>query len=243
MRKPEVRARIVSEPSVRMAGDGSAIPPLVDGLLAMIDRVSFKFFQLGESPDYEPRVEASIGARARAAGVPPLEALYDVLLEKEGTELLYFPIFNYQAFNLDVVGQMMDHPLALPGLSDGGAHVGTICDASFPTYLLSHWTRDRRAGQWSVERAIRFLTSQPAAFLGLGDRGEVREGLRADLNVIDHAALQLARPRMVRDLPGGSQRLLQDARGYRATLVNGVVIARDGALTGARPGRLLRAGA
>jgi N-acyl-D-aspartate/D-glutamate deacylase len=243
MRKPEVRARIVSEPSVRMAGDGSAIPPLVDGLLAMIDRVSFKFFQLGESPEYEPRVEASIGARARAAGVPPLEALYDVLLEKEGTELLYFPIFNYQAFNLDVVGQMMDHPLALPGLSDGGAHVGTICDASFPTYLLSHWTRDRRAGQWSVERAIRFLTSQPAAFLGLGDRGEVREGLRADLNVIDHAALQLARPRMVRDLPGGSQRLLQDARGYRATLVNGVVIARDGALTGARPGRLLRAGA
>ncbi len=242
MRTPEVRGRILAEPSLPVAGDGSAIPPLVDRLLAIIDQVSFKMFRLGDFPDYEPGLGASIGARARAEGKAPLAALYDALLEQEGTELLYFPIFNYQAFNLDVVGQMMNHPLALPGLSDGGAHVGTICDASFPTFLLSHWARDRATGRWSVERAVNFLTGRAADFLGVADRGRIAVGLRADLNVIDHAALGLRRPRMVRDLPGGGQRLLQDAVGYRATLVNGVVIAREGVLTGALPGGLVRAG-
>ncbi len=243
MRDAALRERILSEPSQALAGDGSAIPPLVDRLLAIIDQVAFKIFRLGDVPDYEPGVADSIGAKARATGRAPLSVLYDALLEKEGAELLYFPIFNYQAFNLDAVGQMMNHPLALPGLSDGGAHVGTICDASFPTYLLSHWARDREAGRWSVQRAVHFLTGRPAAFLGLRDRGLLHVGLRADVNVIDHAALQLHRPRMVQDLPGGGQRLLQDATGYRATFVNGVAIARDGRLTGALPGGLLRAGA
>ena len=241
MRQPEVRARILSEQSLPVAGDGSPIPPLVDRLLAIIDQVAFKMFRMGDVPDYEPGLADSIGARARAAGRAPLDALYDALLENEGAELLYFPIFNYQSFNLDAVGVMLNHPLALPGLSDGGAHVGTICDASFPTYLLSHWARDRAAGRWSVERAVHFLTGRAAGFLGVTDRGRVAVGLRADLNVIDHARLGLRRPRMVRDLPGGGQRLLQDAVGYRATLVHGEVIAREGVLTGALPGRLLRA--
>jgi N-acyl-D-aspartate/D-glutamate deacylase len=241
MRQPEVRARILSEASLPVAGDGSPIPPLVDRLLAIIDQVAFKMFRMGDVPDYEPGLADSIGARARAAGRAPLDALYDALLENEGAELLYFPIFNYQAFNLDAVGVMLNHPLALPGLSDGGAHVGTICDASFPTYLLSHWARDRAAGRWSVERAVHFLTGRAADFLGAADRGRVAVGLRADLNIIDHARLGLRRPRMVRDLPGGGQRLLQDAVGYRATLVHGEVIAREGVLTGALPGRLFRA--
>ncbi len=243
LRDPAVRQRILTEPGVAVAGDGSAIPPLVDRLLSIIDQVSFKFFRLGDVPNYEPGLADSIGAQARGRGLAPLEVLYDALLEREGHELLYFPIFNYHAFSLDSVGTMMSHPQALPGLSDGGAHVGTICDASFPTFLLSHWARDRARDRWPIERAVRFLTARPAAFLGLTDRGVLREGLRADLNVIDHAALQLHRPRMVRDLPGGSQRLLQDATGYRATLVHGVPITRDGTLTGALPGRLLRAGA
>lgn len=241
MRQPEVRARILAEASLPVAGDGSPIPPLVDRLLAIIDQVAFKMFRMGDVPDYEPGLADSIGARARAAGRAPLDALYDALLENEGAELLYFPIFNYQAFNLDAVGVMLNHPLALPGLSDGGAHVGTICDASFPTYLLSHWARDRAAGRWSVERAVHFLTGRAADFLGAADRGRVAVGLRADLNIIDHARLGLRRPRMVRDLPGGGQRLLQDAVGYRATLVHGEVIAREGVLTGALPGRLFRA--
>jgi len=145
--------------------------------------------------------------------------------------------------NLDVVHTMLTHPLALSGLSDGGAHVGTICDASFPTYLLAHWARDRRRGpRIALETIVEMLTRRNAHWIGLTDRGVVAPGLKADLNVIDHAALALERPRLVSDLPAGGKRLLQGARGYRATIVSGEVVVEDGRLTEARPGRLVRAG-
>jgi N-acyl-D-aspartate/D-glutamate deacylase len=121
--------------------------------------------------------------------------------------------------------------------------VGTVCDASFPTFFLTHWARDRAEGRWPVERVVKFLTADPAAFAGFHDRGVVAVGKKADLNVIDHAALRLCRPRLVADLPASGRRLLQDAVGYRATVVSGKVIARDGAFTGERPGRLVRGGA
>jgi N-acyl-D-aspartate/D-glutamate deacylase len=137
---------------------------------------------------------------------------------------------------------MMEHPRALPGLSDGGAHVGTVCDASFPTFYLTHWVRGRARGNWPVERAVAFLSSRPADFMGFSDRGRVAPGQRADLNVIDLPRLRLRPPRMVRDLPAGGQRLLQDVEGYVATFVGGTAIAREGRLTGALPGRLVRGG-
>ncbi|MCS6901200.1 MAG: amidohydrolase family protein [Myxococcales bacterium] len=199
-------------------------------------------FRLGEYPDYEPPLEASLCAEAQRRGCSPMEAIYDAMLEDDGHQLIYFPIFNYSSFNLDVVSEMLHHPLALLGLSDGGAHVGTICDASFPTYLLIHWVRDRATGRFPVETAIRMLTSDGARFIGLRDRGLIRPGLRADLNIIDLLRLSPLRPRLVHDLPGGGKRLLQDAEGYRATIVAGRVITENGRLTGERPGRLVRVG-
>jgi len=243
MKDPAFRARLLGEKSERVAGDGSPVPPIADWLLGQIETISFRFFRLGERPDYEPAADRSLGAAARRRGVSALEEILDALLENEGHELLYFPIYNYAGMNLDAVGEMLGHPLALPGLSDGGAHVGTICDASFPTFLLQHWVRDRAARRIPVERAVQMLCHDTARHVGLADRGLVAEGLRADLNVIDLAALRLSRPRLVADLPAGGRRLLQDAEGYRATLVAGAVVAEGGKLTGARPGRLVRAGA
>lgn len=240
LRDPARKQRILSEKSEPVAGDGSAIPPLADKLLASMDFVSMRLFRLGENPDYEPKLEASICAEAQARGVKPLEAIYDALLEQDGHALLYFPIFNYTEFNLDNVGTMLRDPNALPGLSDGGAHVGTVCDASFSTYLLMHWARDRQKGRIPLERVVQMMTHDTASFVGLRDRGVLREGLRADVNVIDHAKLALRPPRLVHDLPANGRRLLQDAIGYRATIVNGVAVLKDDRLTGARPGRLAR---
>lgn len=242
LRTPEVRAKLLSETSDRVSGDGSALPPIADLLLAQLEQIAFRIFRLGERPDYEPARETSVGAEAKARGIPVLAALLDALLTNDGHELLYFPIYNYAGMNLDTVGELLRHPLALPGLSDGGAHVGTICDASFSTFLLTHWVRDRSTGRLPLERAVQMLAADTAAHLGLSDRGRVAVGLRADLNVVDLPALTLARPRLVADLPAGGKRLLQDVKGYRATLVRGVTIASEGKLTGARPGRLVRAG-
>ena len=242
LRDPARKARILGEKPERMAGDGSAIPPLADKLLAMLDRISFRMFRLGEDPNYEPTLQDSLGYQARVQGSAPLSVLYDALLEDDGKQLLYFPIYNYLDMNLDAVGEMISHPLALPGLSDGGAHVGTVCDGSFPTFLLTHWTRDRVKDRLSLPAAIHMLTGRNAAYIGLNDRGLVRVGYKADLNIIDMETLRIHRPAMVQDLPAGGQRLLQDATGYRATIVSGVIIAAEGQLTGARPGRLARLG-
>ena len=242
MRAPGFRARILAETTEPVAGDGSNIPPLVDILLANMGMVSMRMFRLGEQPEYEPKMDDSLGMEALARGVGALEVLFDALLEHDGRQLLYFPLYNYTEFNLDVVGRMMAHPLALLGLSDGGAHVGTTCDASFPSFLLSYWVRDRATGRIPLERAVHMLSGANAAYLGLDDRGVVAVGRRADLNVIDLDKLRLGRPRVVYDLPAGGRRFLQDADGYRATVVAGQVVSRDGRLTGARPGRVLRLG-
>ena len=242
LRDPALKAQMMTEKSERVAGDGSPIPPLADLLLAQIEMIGMRMFTLGEHPDYEPGFKDSIGARARMRGDSVLSGLYDALItHDDGSALIYFPLYNYIQGNLDNLYTMLSHPLALPGLSDGGAHVGTVCDASFPTFMLTHWARDRAQGL-PLERVVQMMTHDTARFVGLADRGTVAVGQKADLNVIDHAALRLHPPHLVADLPAGGKRLLQFADGYRATLVSGQVIARDGQLTGARPGRLVRAG-
>jgi N-acyl-D-aspartate/D-glutamate deacylase len=149
---------------------------------------------------------------------------------------------NYTGMNLDAVHTMLTHPLALPGLSDGGAHVGTVCDASFPTFFLMHWGRDRKANKIPLEKIVKMQTHDTAEFIGLADRGVLAVGKRADINVIDFQNLRLRHPEMRQDLPAGGQRLLQAAEGYLVTMVKGEIIARNGELTAARPGRLVRSG-
>ncbi len=243
MRDPKFKAQLLTEETEKLAGDGTPIPPIADMLLAQIDFISCKMFRLGENPDYEQSVENSVYKAAEADGVKPLDKIYDIMLENDGKEFLYFPIYNYTDLNYDAVFEMMSHPQSIMGLSDGGAHVGTICDASFPSYLLLHWARDRGdKGSIPLELAVKKLTSELADFAGFTDRGRLKVGMKANINVIDHARLSLKPPRMVRDLPAGGQRLLQNAEGYVATIVNGVPVIRDDELTGELPGRLVRAG-
>jgi N-acyl-D-aspartate/D-glutamate deacylase len=236
LRRPEVRHRMLTETSLPVAGDGSPVPPLADRLLARLDRLAWRLFRLSDPPDYEPPPSASLGAEVRSGDVRA--TLLDALLEEDGHRLLYFPIFNYASGNLDAVRAQLHHPLALPGLSDGGAHVGTICDAGFPTFLIHHQVRDRQA--MTLGAAVRSLTSAPAAVYGLTDRGRIAVGKRADLNLVDLARLGCRRPELVRDLPGGGTRLVQEAVGMVGTWVAGVRVACEGRLTGARPGRLVR---
>ena len=242
MRDPQLRARMIAETSDPVAGDGSMLPPLADYFLSNLEMVAMRLFRLGEKPNYEPAPTESFGAAAMSQGAPVLGLIYDAMLEQDGTALLYFPVYNYTGMNLDAVHEMLTHPLALPGLSDGGAHVGTICDASFTTFLMTHWARDRERGHIPLERIIQMQAHDTSRFLGLSDRGLLAPGRRADINIIDFDKLELLPPTMLKDLPAGGQRLMQYANGYAATLVNGEVIARDGKLTGARPGRLVRAG-
>jgi len=244
MRDPAFKAQLLSESSEKLAGDGTPIPPIADMLLAQIDFISCKMFRLGENPDYEQSLEQSVYKAAEADGVRPLEKIYDILLEKNGEEFLYFPIYNYTDLNYDAVYEMMAHPQSIMGLSDGGAHVGTICDASFSSYLLHYWARDRKKGATiPLEQAVKKLTSEIADFAGFKDRGRLKVGLKANINVIDHSKLRLHPPRMVKDLPAGGQRLLQNAEGYIATLVDGVQVIKNDKLTGALPGKLVRVGA
>ena len=241
MRDPALRARMLGETSDKVAGDGTAIPPLADFFLANLHLVGMRLWRMGEAPDYEPKLMDCIAAEASRAGVPVLARIYDALLEDDGKALLYFPVYNYTGMNLDVVGEMLAHPLALMGLGDAGAHVGTVCDASMPTYLVTHWGRDRARGL-GLERVVQMQARDTARFIGLRDRGTLEVGMRADLNVVELPRLALRRPVMQRDLPAGGRRLVQRADGYVATLVAGVPIAEGGALTGARPGRLVRMG-
>lgn len=243
MRNPEFKAKILTEKMDRLAGDGTPVPPIADTLLAAMDFVASKTFLLGDSPEYEQTSETSVLMMAKQRGVPTLEMVYELLLEDEGKALLYFPMYNYTEMSFDNVLTMMKHPLSIMGLSDGGAHVGTVCDSSFPTYLLSYWTRDRTRGERiPLEDAVRRLTSDIADYCGMSDRGRIREGLKANLNVIDMDRLHLCAPQMVRDLPAGGQRLLQAAKGYHAVIVAGEVVLQNDQLTGQMPGRLLRAG-
>ncbi|MEL7486734.1 MAG: amidohydrolase family protein [Pseudomonadota bacterium] len=240
MRDPDFKARCLAEKPVKLAVEGSSAPPIVDSFIAGIELVANKLFRLGDPPDYEQTAEQSLGAEARREGVSAMEKLYDVCLERDGKQLIYFPVYNYTEFSYDNVRTMLTHPKALLGLSDGGAHVGTICDASFPAYLLGYWTRDRAEGRIDLGRAIQMLTADAADHLSLVDRGRLREGLRADINIIDYDALSIGAPEMVRDLPAGGQRLLQPARGFRATYVAGRQVIENDRVTDERPGRLMR---
>jgi N-acyl-D-aspartate/D-glutamate deacylase len=201
-----------------------------------------RLFPLGDIPDYEPAPEQSVERLAVARGVDPAALTLDLLAEDEGRRFLYTPFSNFADGNLDACGEMLTHPDTVFGLGDGGAHVGLIADASFPTYFLSHWARDRSRGRIPVGQVVEQLTSSTARAVGLSDRGVVAEGKRADLNVIDFDTLTCLAPEMGYDLPAGGKRLLQRARGYRATVVAGEVTYRDGEATGALPGRLVRAG-
>jgi N-acyl-D-amino-acid deacylase len=229
MRKPDVRERILAD------------KPRSDGhpLLYLAQAWDW-IFPLGDDPDYEPAASTSIAARARAHGVSPKEEAYDRLLDENGHAMLLVAMGNYQNNSLDTVGELLRRDDIVLGLGDGGAHYGMICDASFPTFLLAHWARDRASGRMSVAEVVKELTSVPARVAGLADRGRIAVGYKADLNVIDHAGLRLHRPTIIHDLPAGGRRLDQTAEGYVATIVSGEVIVENGQPTAARPGRLVR---
>ena len=234
----DAKVQRMREPGVRRAIlDGRDLAQLPSFLGMGRDRI----FPLGNPPDYEPGPDQSIDAMARRAGVDADEMLYDQLLEADGRELLYRPLLGYSNGNFDPIYDMLMHPATALGLSDGGAHCGVICDASMPTTMLTHWARDRSRGQrLTMEAAVRKMTSDTAALFGFSDRGVLKVGMKADVNVIDHANLTLHRPEMVFDLPAGARRLVQKASGYVATIVSGQIIRRNDRPTGAMPGKLVR---
>ena len=223
--KPEVRAAILAE---------TTEDPVQRRRLEKYDRM----FVLADPPDYEPELSQSIAAHAERLGVPPQELAYDTMLD--GT-FLYRPITNYVDGDLNVCGEMMQHPNALLGLGDGGAHLGIICDSATYTHTVVHWTRDRTRGpKMALPWIIQKLTRDPARAIGLHDRGVLAPGFKADINVIDYAALKIEPMTVQFDLPSGGRRLMQESRGYVATIVSGEVVTENGVPTGALPGRLVR---
>jgi len=198
-------------------------------------------FPLGENPNYEPDAEDSIAGIARARDMDPMEVMYDLLVANDGKELFYQPLGGYQAFSLDWQKQLLEHPNVLFGLSDGGAHCGVIADAGMPTFIMTHWGRDRTKGdKMTLEFIVQSLTSKTAEAFGMFDRGRLQEGWMADLNIIDFDNMRLFRPEAIFDLPAGGRRLVQRAAGYDATIKAGEVIFRQGEHTGALPGKLVR---
>ena len=230
LRTPEVRARLLSEES-----------SFKGKFNATVIKEFWRMFPLGDQPDYEPVPDMSIAAIAAREGREPQAVLYDQMCEQDGRALIYFPLINFADHDFEALRTQLLHPSALLSLSDGGAHCGLICDVSASTYLLSYWTRDRTRGpRIPLERAVRMQTFDTANAYGLNDRGLLREGLKADVNVIDYERLGIDAPRMVYDLPAGGRRLIQRARGYSATVVSGEIVYVDGEPTGALPGKLIR---
>jgi N-acyl-D-aspartate/D-glutamate deacylase len=233
---PAVKAAILSEHDLPVD-----TTQLFDGMFAMVQHSLGRLYALGDPPDYEPTPDRTVTAIAKARGEDPLSTLYDLMLESNATAMLMLPLFNYADGNHDAIREMMLHPAGVLGLSDGGAHCGMICDASYPTFLLTHWARDRHRGEkLSLEYVIRKQSRDTAYLFGLGDRGTIEPGKKADVNVIDMDALTLHPAAMAWDLPAGGNRILQGASGYAATIVSGTVTRRKDVDTGARPGRLVR---
>jgi N-acyl-D-aspartate/D-glutamate deacylase len=229
MRTPDVRAAILGE------------EPRPGGFVEMLRNNLHKLFPLGDPPDYEPPAERCITALAAAARKTTDEVLYDLMLQRDGRELLYLPVLDYSYNNLDAVREMLVHPATVLGLGDGGAHCGLLCDASLPTFMLTHWSRDRTRGETlPVETVVHLQSRRTAELYGFRDRGLLAPGYLADINVVDHAALRLDPPEMVYDLPASGKRLIQRGRGYVATVKSGTVVREHDEATGERPGRLLR---
>ncbi|MFN9927463.1 MAG: N-acyl-D-amino-acid deacylase family protein [Phenylobacterium sp.] len=230
LRDPSFRARLLVEPDADARGFANTQPRNWD-----------KMYLMGVEPDYEPGADQTVAAIAAREGREPAAVALDHMLSAGGRGMLYLPFLNYAEGNLDHVVDMMRHPGVVPGLSDGGAHVGMICDGSFPTTNIVYWPRDRSRGeQLSLERMVQAQCRDTAELVGLNDRGLIAPGYRADLNVIDHAGMKLHAPQVAYDLPAGGRRLIQRADGYIATIVAGEITYRDGQPTGALPGRLVR---
>jgi len=200
-----------------------------------------RMFPLTDPPNYEPRKEDSIAGIAARSNRTPDEVAYDWLSES-ADRFLFFPVVGYNEDNLDIIQTMLEDDTTLLGLSDGGAHCSSIIDASVPTWMLMHWTRDRSRGpKLPLERIVQRQSGDTAKFFGFHDRGQLKAGLKADINVIDYQGLKLHLPEVRYDLPMQGRRLVQRADGYKATMVSGVTTFEDGVYTGAKPGRLVRA--
>ena len=235
--KPAVRGADPGRARRRTRSDRPVRRHVPRSCRASLDRL----YSLGDPPVYEPTPDRTIAAMAEAARRRPDDDALRRHARARRAHLLMLPFFNYAERNHDAIREMLLHPGGVSGLSDGGAHCGLICDASIPTFMLTHWARDRVRGETlPLEYLVKKQTSDTAALFGLGDRGVLQPGKKADVNVIDFDRLSLGMPRMANDLPAGGGRLLQDADGYVATMVSGEVTRRHGVDTGARPGRLLR---
>jgi N-acyl-D-aspartate/D-glutamate deacylase len=242
LRNPDLKAKILSEKASHDATKGNATPSFFASLLHDIDSCAARIFPDRGPRNYEPPYSDSLQAEARRRDVPAIEAAYDALLERTGDALLYWPIVNFGSGNLDYVREMLLHPNAIIGLGDAGAHLNNTTDYSNSTFALSFWPSKRVAGPGlPLEHVVRMMTGDQAAYFGLTDRGLIETGQRADFNLIDLARLSIKATRVAKDLPAGGQRLLQEAEGYLATFKGGTAVLENDHLTGARPGRLLRA--
>ncbi|HEX5379413.1 MAG TPA: amidohydrolase family protein [Phenylobacterium sp.] len=235
------RLERLNDPAFRAALLAEATPAGGHAIGASLTRNWSTMFLMGEEPDYEQTPDRTVARLSEARGISPDELALEHMMSNGGRGMLYLPFLNYASGSLDPSYAMLTHPDTVPGLSDGGAHVGMICDGSFPTSNLTLWTRDRTRGpKLGVEEVVRMQTHDTAQAVGLYDRGVIAPGYRADINVIDYDRLTLKAPQVAYDLPSGGRRLIQRAEGYVATILAGQVTYRDGEPTGALPGRLLR---
>ena len=234
------RVKIMSDSSFRdrlLGEEGVSINPLVDEIVQSYE----KMFKLGEPANYEPDPKDSFQSLSETSNRTAQEIAYDAMLEKEGRALIYHPLFNYQPGDLSLVEKMLKHPYTISGLGDAGAHCGAISDASFPTTLVQHWSRDRDRGEkLPLKTVIKMQTSETASLLGINDRGILEEGYKADINIIDYEKLTLHEPEIINDLPAGGRRLVQKASGYDYTIVSGAVAFIKGEATGVLNGKLIR---
>ena len=233
LKDPAFKARMIAEESVFPESDIIDFLRIVAGGWPV-------HFEMGPAFNYEPRQDESVMARAIAAVVSPAEYAYDLLMQDDGTGFIYFPILNYRDGNLNFLEELQTRDDCVNSLSDGGAHCGTICDAASPTFMLQHWVRDRQGKRITLENAIKRQCHDTARLYGLNDRGVLKPGYLADINIIDLDRLKLSKPWLAFDLPAGGRRLLQKADGYVATVKAGVVTFREGKMTGALPGIVVR---